>query len=85
MTKIIKCCPFCGSHEVQVCRTNDYACWIRCSGCGCDAESDPTRKGAIANWNRRHYDDATSVVVEDDEKASETGSILDHKILVRLT
>jgi len=29
MSETIKCCPFCGSHEVQVCRTNPDACWIR--------------------------------------------------------
>lgn len=64
----IKCCPFCGSHDVQVCRTNPGACWIRCDDCGADSESHRTRKGAISNWNRRHYDETPSVIVGDGDK-----------------
>lgn len=67
MSKALKCCPFCGSHEVEICRTNPYACWVRCAECGCDAESAKTRAGAIANWNRRHYDDETATVVDDSD------------------
>ena len=46
-------CPFCGSVEVEICRTNPNACWVRCAQCGADAESARTRKEAVANWNRR--------------------------------
>ena len=46
-------CPFCGSKRVKVCRTNDNACWIRCSDCGTDAKSGKTREEAFNNWNRR--------------------------------
>lgn len=67
MSETLKCCPFCGSHEVQICRTNPHACWVRCEVCGCDSESDSTRAGAIANWNRRYYDDDPATVTEDDE------------------
>lgn len=65
VTEQIKCCPFCGSHDVEVNRTNAQACWIQCADCGAEAETHPTRSGAIANWNRRHYDDTPAVVVED--------------------
>lgn len=64
----LKCCPFCGSDEVIVCRTNPYACWIRCSECGADAEHGETRIEAFANWNRRiKGDQKYAKIVEDDE------------------
>ena len=68
MSETIKCCPFCGSHEVEICRTNPQACWIRCADCGADADSHPTRKGAVANWNRRHYDETPAAVIDDGDK-----------------
>lgn len=68
MSERIKCCPFCGSHEVEVCRTNKLACWIRCAECGADARSSPFRFEAIANWNRRHYDDTPAAIVDDMDK-----------------
>ena len=64
--EILKCCPFCGRHKVEICRTNANACWVRCSVCGADAESHGDRARAIANWNRRHYDDKPAKVVDDD-------------------
>ena len=64
----LKCCPFCGSHSVTVCRTNPHACWVRCCECGADSESHATRKGAFANWTRRHYDDTPAAIEEDDDK-----------------
>ena len=67
-TEKIKCCPFCGGHEVIVCRTNPNACWIRCDACLSEAKSHKTRKGAIALWNRRYYDDVPAVIIEDDDK-----------------
>lgn len=72
MAELIKCCPFCGSHEVEVARTNPNACWINCAICGTEAESDKTRKGAIANWNRRYYDDKPSIITDDMDKESNT-------------
>ncbi len=65
----LKCCPFCGSHEVQICRTNPQACWIRCDECGANAQPHPTRSGAIDNWNRRHYDDVPANIANDDEES----------------
>lgn len=53
MSEELKCCPFCGSDEVDVVRTHHDACWIECAECGAEAESDPTREVAFANWNRR--------------------------------
>ncbi len=74
MDKSIRCCPFCGSHEVEVCRTNPNACWIRCAVCGCDAENDKTRVGAIANWNRRHFDEEAVAIVDDSDKDYREGA-----------
>ncbi len=45
-------CPFCGSTEVEIARTNPNACWVECAGCGAKADSAPTREEAIANWNK---------------------------------
>ncbi len=67
MNDIIKCCPFCGSHRVEVCRTTKSACWIQCSECGAETGSDKTRAGAISNWNKRYYDDIPAKIVHDDE------------------
>lgn len=63
-------CPFCGCVEVEVCRTNPRACWIRCAGCGADAESNRTRKIAIENWNRRFpdYNLTEAVIISDDDR-----------------
>jgi len=62
----LKSCPFCGCIELQVCRTNKNACWIRCGSCGSDSESAPSRKKAIANWNRRATP-TVATIIEDDE------------------
>jgi len=67
MTETLKGCPFCGSHSVNVCRTNKNACWIQCEDCGADAESCKTRTGAFKNWNRRYYDDVPATIIYDDE------------------
>jgi hypothetical protein len=63
----LKCCPFCGSHKVIVCRTNPFACWVRCDACFAEAPSHRTRRGAFKNWNRRHYDDIPADIVQDDD------------------
>jgi len=65
----IKCCPFCGMHGVNICRTNPYACWIECCQCLAQAEVASTREDAIANWNRRYYDDEQSTVIDDRDSA----------------
>jgi len=67
----LKCCPFCGSHKVEIARTNGSACWVVCdreTGCGAASESHADRKRAIENWNRRHYDDEPATIVYDQEK-----------------
>lgn len=64
----LRCCPFCGSHEVEVARTNKNACWIECDACGASAKSAPTRNRAFANWNRRYHDDVPATIVEDMDK-----------------
>ena len=53
MSEFIKCCPFCGSCEVEVARTNKDACWIECSTCGANVKSCKTRRNAIIRWNER--------------------------------
>lgn len=68
--KIIKCCPFCGSHEIEICRTNPNACWIKCADCGAESESSKTRKQAIQNWNRRYHDDFSSIIIYDQDRES---------------
>ena len=64
--EVLLSCPFCGSEKEQVCRTNKYACWIRCDSCCADAKNAPTRAGAIRNWNKRFYP-STATIVEDDD------------------
>jgi Lar family restriction alleviation protein len=61
----IKCCPFCGSVKVDVCRTNENACWISCAKCQASTDSHKTQKGAIKKWNMRNTPEA--VIVYDDE------------------
>lgn len=68
--KIIKCCPFCGSHEVEVCRTNANTYWIQCVTCEAESESGKTRKQAIDKWNRRYYDDFPSTIIYDQDRES---------------
>ena len=62
--EIIMSCPFCGSTDVSVCRTNVNACWIECEACGAGSESHKTRKVAIENWNRR-FEACEATIVED--------------------
>jgi Lar family restriction alleviation protein len=64
--EVIYSCPFCGYDEVQLCRTNENACWVRCDSCGADAESHAKRKNAIENWNRR-ASMTQATIIEDDE------------------
>lgn len=72
MSETIKRCPFCGGREVEICRTNQHACWIRCGDCGADAQSHATRNGAIANWNRRYIEDdgcdQRAIVIDDGDQ-----------------
>jgi len=64
----IKDCPFCGSQEVDVCRTHKHACWIQCHKCGADTPSATKREDAISIWNRRAGNKGYAVVVDDDEE-----------------
>lgn len=63
----IKSCPFCGSKELQICRTNKYACWVSCDKCGADAKSDQHRVVAIQNWNRRKRATRAEIVFDDED------------------
>jgi len=65
---LIRCCPFCGSHEVEIARTNKHACWIECAECGAQTACHRTRKGAIERWNRRHFDEIPATIVHDMDK-----------------
>jgi Lar family restriction alleviation protein len=64
----IKACPFCGSLKVWICRTNEYACWVRCGECGADAPSAAKREDAIDIWNTRPDIDWPAEITQDDEK-----------------
>jgi hypothetical protein len=63
-------CPFCGSLEVEICRTNPDACWVACANEYCEAEtkSHRTRSGAIRYWNTRAIRCETATVIQDDDK-----------------
>jgi hypothetical protein len=75
MAEVIYNCPFCGSVEVEIARTNPGACWVSCANYKCDAEtsSRKTRRGAIAVWNKRvsTIDVREATVVYDMDKESE--------------
>jgi hypothetical protein len=66
----IKPCPFCASLEVEICRTNESACWVRCADCGTDAPAGKTRKTAIFIWNSRPLQPqgVFSTIVDDQDK-----------------
>ena len=68
MKEHIKCCPFCGSHEVEIARTNDRACWVACHNCDGQSTAWANRKDAIAAWNRRFLDDVSAEIVYDGDK-----------------
>ena len=61
----IRTCPFCGSTKVEICRTNEFACWVRCAECGADAPSAAKREDAIGIWNFRPKIDLPAEIVED--------------------
>ena len=61
----LKCCPFCSGHDVEICRTNENSCWVRCCSCFSESQSAETRKGAVILWNRRYYDDAPAIIAHD--------------------
>lgn len=69
MSEFIKPCPFCGSHNVGVSRTNDDACWLSCDECGAESSSTSRRSNAIAIWNNRTKDDGKPATVTYDMDA----------------
>lgn len=69
VVELLRCCPFCGSHEVEVCRTNGNACWVRCSVCGAESQSHAIRQRAVELWNRRYHDDVPSTITDDQDAA----------------
>jgi transcription elongation factor Elf1 len=71
MREQIRCCPFCGNHAVDICRTNKEACWVQCPNCHAQTDCHKSRSGAIKNWNRRHFDDIPATIAIDDEQKKE--------------
>ena len=61
-------CPFCGSHRVNICRTNKDACWVECISCGCNLSSERLRRDAIVKWNTRATTKSFSKIIADDDK-----------------
>lgn len=66
--EFIKHCPFCGSIEVDIARTNETACWVECSECYAEAPSAKTRSGAIKIWNRRYAPVEEAIIKYDGDK-----------------
>ena len=71
VTENILSCPFCGCVEVDIARTNVNACWVECHSCGARGDSDPSRYGAITNWNNRFPAQPAKIVYDMDKKADE--------------
>jgi len=63
----IKPCPFCGSKEVDICRTNKQACWIRCHKCEAEGNCAEKREDAITEWNKRVDVEGYASIIVDDE------------------
>ena len=66
-TEKIKPCPFCGSKKVEICRTNENACWVRCARCSSESDSRPKRIDAIKLWNKRPKVEGYAKIISDDE------------------
>jgi Lar family restriction alleviation protein len=64
----LKPCPFCGSKKVEICRTNEWSCWVRCARCGADAPGGKDRKEAIKIWNRRPKAEGQAKIISDLDK-----------------
>ena len=47
----LKNCPFCGSSNLDHCKTGSY--WIDCLDCGASQYGAKTKEQAIKNWNKR--------------------------------
>ncbi|MEQ1676626.1 MAG: Lar family restriction alleviation protein [Chitinophagaceae bacterium] len=63
-------CPFCGSFEVHINRSNKTACWVECAVCNAEASSGKTREEAIERWNNRvqHLIKVSASIVYDGDK-----------------
>lgn len=50
----LKPCPFCGSENVSVYKSNVVDVWhVTCNRCGCKIDSYMNREIAISSWNSR--------------------------------
>lgn len=52
----IKRCPFCGSKDLEIARSNENACWVECPICSGQTYSTASRNEAIEAWNARDKD-----------------------------
>ena len=66
----IRCCPFCGSHEVEIHRSLYGRHWLRCASCGAEHKTALSRGVAIAQWNQRHFDEVSATIVLYDDRTS---------------
>lgn len=62
-------CPFCGSAEVEIARTNPASIWVQCALCGARTESAAVRREAIEKWNDRESEGVSAVIVDDMDAA----------------
>jgi Lar family restriction alleviation protein len=70
MKEFLLGCPFCGSDEVEIARTNPHACWVECAHCGVGSPCHRHRKAAIRIWNTRASFVSSQATITDDDDAT---------------
>jgi Lar family restriction alleviation protein len=48
---MLRACPFCGSDNLDLGRTNPRSWWVGCEDCGAAGSTRPTRGAAADSWN----------------------------------
>lgn len=46
-------CPFCGTEDIELDKTDGGYFWVKCNECGCQLWGENTSKLAIGIWNKR--------------------------------
>ena len=63
----VRACPFCAGTDVEVCRTNENACWLRCEMCGIDGPTHATLRDAVRAWDSRPPQKEAATVTRNDD------------------